>query len=94
MSTTPEVLHQERLQRFEIRLEGGICHADYRRVGSVLDIFHTEVPESLEGRGLASSLVRAAFDYARSHDMKIRPSCSYVRAWAKRHPEVTDLLDR
>lgn len=93
MNESIEVLHNEAANRFELALEGALCRADYRREGSVLNVYHTEVPPALEGRGLASKLVGAVFDHARTHALRVRPSCSYVRAWARRHPEVGDLLD-
>jgi predicted GNAT family acetyltransferase len=53
---------------------------------------HTEVPPALEGRGIAGQLVRVAFDYASAHELKVVPGCSYVQAWAKRHPEAQRVL--
>ena len=55
-------------------------------------IFHTEVPPPLEGRGIAGALVDAAFAYARAHQLKVLPACSYVRGYVVHHPEVHDLL--
>ena len=55
-------------------------------------IVHTEVPPTLEGRGIAAALVRAAFAYAREHGLKVMPACSYVRAYVRRHPETQALL--
>ena len=60
--------------------------------GNTMMLVHTEVPPQLEGRGIASLLVRAAFEYARANGMDVLPVCSYVRVWAQRHPEVQPLL--
>lgn len=93
MTEPSSVVHNIAANRFELSVEGWLCHADYRRVAGLLDVYHTEVPVALEGRGLASKLVTAVFDYARHHQLRVRPSCSYVRTWAKRHSEVADLLE-
>ncbi len=87
------VTHNAQAGRFELRMEGGLCRADYRLDGAVMNVHHTEVPPALEGRGLASKLVLAVFEHARRHALRVRPSCSYVRAWTRRHPEVADLVE-
>ena len=91
-SAKPEVVHNESVQRFEAKVDGLLCRCDYRMHGDTMMLVHTEVPPQLEGRGIASHLVRAAFDHARKSGMDVLPVCSYVRAWAQRHPEVQSLL--
>jgi predicted GNAT family acetyltransferase len=53
---------------------------------------HTYVPPSLEGRGIAGALVRAALEHARTAGWRVQPACSYVAAYMRRHPETADLL--
>lgn len=85
------VVHNEPEQRFELRVDGVLCRADYARDGDVLRMYHTEVPQVLAGRGLAALLVKAAADHARAHRLKIQPACSYVRVWLQRHPDYQDV---
>lgn len=92
MNELDSVIHNPAASRFELRVDGLLCRADYRLEGSILNVHHTEVPPALEGRGLASRLVTAVFDYARANGLLVRPLCSYVRVWARRHPEVDPLL--
>lgn len=87
-----DVVHRPELNRFELEVDGRLCRADYRLDGNAMSVHHTEVPPVLEGRGLAAVLVQAVFDHAASNGLTVRPLCSYVRAWAKRHPEVSGLL--
>jgi predicted GNAT family acetyltransferase len=91
-TSVPSVVHNEAASRFEISLDGDIARADYRRAGDVLRMVHTEVPPRFEGRGYAGALVKAAFDYARDHGLRIEPACSYVVAYVQRHPETHDLV--
>jgi predicted GNAT family acetyltransferase len=87
-----DVRHNTDASRFEATVEGRLCVADYRLHDGVMTMFHTEVPRALQGRGIASQLVRAALGHARAQGLKVRPDCSYVASWMRRHPESRDLL--
>ena len=87
-----KVVHNERASRFEAQLTEGLCRADYRRVGNVLQMVHTEVPAEARGRGAAGHVVAAALDYAEAQGLKVMPLCSYVRGYFQRHPERQGLL--
>ena len=56
------------------------------------EFFHTETPAHLQGRGIASQLVRGALDEARAKGLKVKPRCSFVGQYVARHPETHDLL--
>jgi predicted GNAT family acetyltransferase len=90
MSITIE--HDEKAGRFLARVHGHLCVCDYRLRDGVMVITHTEVASELEGQGIAAELVRAALAHAREHGLKVRPLCSYVQAYMRRHPEVQSLL--
>lgn len=90
--STVIVRHNERMQRFEAVINGHLCHADYRLEGDAMAMVHTEVPQALEGRGIAAQLVRAAIDHARNHGLRIAPYCAYVRSYVRRHPETHDVV--
>ena len=90
----PDVTHNEAARRFEATVDGLVSRCDYRMHGSTMMLVHTEVPPQLEGRGIGSLLVRAAFEHARRNGMDVLPVCSYARTWADRHPVVTSLLAR
>ncbi|HSB22379.1 MAG TPA: GNAT family N-acetyltransferase [Burkholderiaceae bacterium] len=92
MDETSEVLHDEAASRFELRVQGQVSFAQYHLVDGVMWITHTETPPPLQGRGLAARVVRAALDHARARGLKVRPACSYVRAYLRRHPEQQDLV--
>ena len=89
----PTIVHDAAAGRFETSVEGGLAECVYRLGAGVMNIVHTEVPPQSEGRGIAAALVQAALDHARAAGLKVRPSCSYVRSWMRRHPETQDLLE-
>ncbi len=87
-----EITHNESARRFEAFVDGELARCDYRRVGDILQIHHTEVPVALEGRGIAAQLVDATLAYAKSAGLHVAPYCSYVRSYMRRHPETQALL--
>ncbi len=90
--TLPEIRHNVAARRFETTVDDLLARADYQLAGGVMRLYHTEVPQALEGRGIAGALVKAALAHARTNELKVEPACGYVRAWMKRHRETHDLL--
>jgi predicted GNAT family acetyltransferase len=98
MATTEDVsgtavVHNPAASRFEMRVQGQTCIAQYRLIDGVMWLTHTEVPPHVQGRGHAARVVRGALDHARAHGIKVRPACSYVSSYMRRHPETRDLLE-
>ena len=73
-------------------MAGQLAVCDYRRHGQVLDLHHTWVPPASQGQGHAAALVQATLAWARAEGLQVRPSCSYVAVYMRRHPETQDLL--
>lgn len=72
---------------FRTVVDGVEAHVAYKSDGKSLDIRHTIVPEPIGGRGIASALVRAAYDYALANNLTPVATCSYAVIWLQRHPE-------
>jgi predicted GNAT family acetyltransferase len=89
---TLHIEHLPKSGRFQAVVEGRTCVTDYRVADGVITITHTEVPPPLEGRGIAGELVQALLAHARAQGLKVRPLCSYARAYMRRHPATADLL--
>ena len=87
------VTHDRVAGRFEAMVDGQRCVLNYQLVGAVAHIVHTAVPAALQGRGLAAALVQQVLVQLRALGWRVRPLCSYVRAYMQRHPETQDLLD-
>ena len=87
-----EVKHDEKAHRFESEIHGLSAVLVYRIVPGRMLIQHTEVPPSLEGRGLAAKLTRVALEYARKEKLQVVPACSYTASFMAKHPEYNDLL--
>jgi len=63
----------------------------YARAGRHFDLRHTFVLPARRGRGVAGALVAAALDAIRSAGGTVTPSCSFVSAFLRDHPEYEDL---
>ena len=59
---------------------------------NIMIIDHTEVKEVHKGEGIGTHLVTEAVNYARQHQMKILPLCSFARSIMKHNEEYQDLL--
>ncbi len=88
-----DIHHDSSAMRFHADVEGGEAECVYRLAGQLMNIVHTEVPPQAEGQGHAAALVRAALAHARAMGWRVRPSCSYVASYMRRHPETKDLLE-
>ena len=55
-------------------------------------IEHTEVDDSLGGKGVGLQLVHTAVDYARTHQIKIIPLCPFAKSVFDKKAEFRDVL--
>jgi uncharacterized protein len=80
------------LDRFELEVDGQLAVAYYRMTPGVITFVHTEVPQALSGRGVATKLIRGALEMVRAQSLKVVPQCPFVSAFMGKHPEYNDLL--
>jgi uncharacterized protein len=73
--------------RLETSADGQIALLTYRTRAQRLVLIHTEVPESLGGRGLGGHLVQAAIGKAVREGLTVVPLCPFARGWLGRHPD-------
>jgi hypothetical protein len=77
---------------FELVVDGHRAVAAYQLEDDTIVFTHTIVPKAIEGRGVASRLIRGALDQVRDRGLKVVPQCPFVTAYIKRHPDTQDLL--
>ena len=78
--------------RFELHADGYVAFLNYNLRPNEMELVHTEVPKELEGRGIGGKLATAAFNIARSKNLKVKPTCPFVTSYVQRHPEYSDLI--
>jgi predicted GNAT family acetyltransferase len=91
LSNETQVVHEPEASRFAVEAGGRTAVAEYRRDGDQVVFYHTEVPEGLQGEGVAGALAQTALDWARAEGLRVIPECSFIRGWIERHPEYQDL---
>ncbi|MGZ5443772.1 MAG: GNAT family N-acetyltransferase [Thermoanaerobaculia bacterium] len=90
---THDIRHNEEESQFETTVDGHTGYAAYELEEPDRIVFtHTIVPGEIEGRGVASAIVKHALDHARAENLKVVPQCGYVAAFIERHPEYQDLV--
>lgn len=88
-----DVTNNTGTHRFEVKLDGHVAFAEYRLKPGKIILPHTVVPPEFEGKGVASALAKYAFGYARDNRLKVIPTCPFMSAWVKKHPEQHDIVD-
>ena len=59
---------------------------------SLVSADHTEAPQSMRGKGASMALVEHMIADARANGFKIVPTCPYVLAQRRKHPEWSDVM--
>jgi predicted GNAT family acetyltransferase len=79
--------------RYEIHVSDELAgFVQYRRREGLIAFIHTEIDARFEGQGLASQLIAAVLDEARSAGVAVLPFCPFVNGYISRHPEYVDLV--
>lgn len=89
-----QVVNNKKLMHFEIHEANEVAFLEYRYYKNDIAFMHTEVPESMGGRGVAAALARFAFQFAKEQKKLVMVYCPYVGAYLKKHPELKDQLDK
>lgn len=88
-----EVKHNEGKHRFETSKNGHIALVEYQMLDrGLMNIYHTEVPEPMEGCGAGAALMKEALAYAREKHYRVLPTCSFARIYVGTHPNCQDML--
>jgi predicted GNAT family acetyltransferase len=90
--STLKIENNEREHRWEARVGEYVAFSSYRLNEDTIHFLKTRVPPELEGQGVASRLVKAALDDARSQHLTVVPICRFVTTYIRRHPEYRDLV--
>jgi predicted GNAT family acetyltransferase len=91
--TSFEITNNASEMQFEILLDTEKAFLTYRFYKKSIAFMHTVVPKAHEGKGIASALAKAAFQYAEAHQKPVMVYCPFVSSFLKRHTEYRKQLD-
>ena len=82
-------------KKFEITEDDQTAYLEFDTDSSGwMTIWHTEVPSALRGRGLATDLTRAAFEYARTYHLRVDVICPLALHFLSEHPEYKPFVGK
>lgn len=88
-----EIRDERDRSRFVTEVDGEAATVRYSIDEDIIRLTHTDVPPSLEGRGIGSSLAKYALESARDRGLKVQPQCPFIASYIERHPEYRDVVD-
>ncbi len=86
------LINNEAAKRYEFQIGGQLAFVEYIKTKDKIFLTHTEVPTSLEGNGIGSSLIKLALEDVDEKGLTLVPLCPFVAAYIKRHPEWKRLV--
>jgi len=92
MQNTVTVTNNKEQMQFEVNQDGEKAVLQYRFLDDMIWLMHTEVPISLEGKGIASALAHYGLEWAKENQKKVKVICPFVAIYLKRHPEYNEIV--
>ena len=78
--------------QFEFQIGDQTALIEFAIEGDKIYLTHTEVPESLSGKGVGSELVKQTLQHIKKQNLTVMPLCSFVAKYIDNHPEWHSLL--
>ena len=79
-------------KRYEVTVDGSTAFIEYIKAKDKIYLTHTEVPTTLEGKGIGSTLVLKVLEDIERKDLTLVPLCPFVAMYLKKHPEWKKLV--
>ncbi len=92
MDTNYQLIENEAAKQYEFHIDGFIPRIEYIKAAGKIFLTHTEVPIELEGKGIGSALIKQVLEEIDKQDLVMIPTCPFVAAYIKRHPEWKRLV--
>ncbi|XP_056018601.1 protein NATD1-like [Ostrea edulis] len=91
MSSVPkfQTKHDPGKKEFFIQLKDDKAFLQYDYINkNKVDLYHTMVPTTYRGQGIAGVLAETAFKYFKENGMEMELTCTYLQHYASQHPST------
>ena len=87
-----EIKQDTEQNRFVSYVEGYEAVVEYTLKDDVIDLYRTFAPPELRGKGVAGKIVKFALEYTKENNLKVIPTCPYVKGYIDRNENYKELL--
>lgn len=88
-----DIRHNEREQKFFVKVEGTECVLYYKELNEKLWNFEsTSVPESISEKGVVERMIEYAFNFVKEKNIKILAGCEAVQDFLINHKDMKSLV--
>lgn len=87
-----QLINNEARKQYEVHVDEVVLRIEYILAQDRIFLTHTEVPKSMEGKGLGSAIVKLALEDIEQKGLTLVPLCPFVALYLKRHPEWKRLV--
>ena len=81
-------------KQYEMQAEDQVIRIEYIKAQDKIYLTHTEVPQSIEGKGYGSQIIKMALEDIEEKELTLIPMCPFVAGYIKKHPEWKKLILR
>lgn len=92
MKAAYDLIDNSEKRQYEFHVGNEIPRLEYIRAKDKIYLTHTEVPQSLSGKGIGSALIGAALEDIKQQGLTLIPLCPFVALYLKRNPEWKQLV--
>lgn len=88
------LINNQAMCRYELPIAGGaVAVAYYTIENDRIILRHTEVPHEFGGKGIGTRLAHGVFEQLKTEGKRVIATCTFMSAYATRHPEYARMLD-
>lgn len=90
-----ELIDNSPAHQYEFRIGNEIAKIEYiKSEKGEIYLTHTEVPVSLEGRGIGSQLIEKTLQDIELQKLRLVPLCPFVAGYIQKHPDWRRIVMR
>jgi uncharacterized protein len=87
------IANNEEENKFYLRLDGKEAFLKYKiKEGDIIDLQKTYVPQEFRGQEIGEAIVKEALTFADKNNLKVIPTCSFVKSYIEENKEYERLL--